>query len=204
MICATCGKDSTNRRVCPFCFTPYAADEPNTGSARRSTTGSTPVVGGSWPGSPGRASQQAQAPKGFARLNAFVQAQSPVVRWSALGIVVVLLLWAFTGGADTPPTAPAGMVQAPPDNTPMTREQALEHIRRTRETAWVETQADEVFVTFAGATFPLEPAAQLTLVRRFVRADELVEGRRRRIYFYAPSGKMYAQSDGVTGITVKQ
>ncbi len=203
MHCATCGKDSTNRRVCPFCFTPYPAEEPGTGASRRRTTGSTQTVGGSWPGTPNKSGQPA-APVGFSRVNEFVMRQTPTVRWAGLGIIVVLLLWVFTGGDAAPARSSGPGVQAPADTTPMTREEALAYIRATREGALVESQADEVFVNYSGATFPVLPEGQVALVRRFVRADEIVEGRRRRIFFYSPNGKMYAQSDAVTGITIKQ
>jgi hypothetical protein len=37
-----------------------------------------------------------------------------------------------------------------------------------------------------------------------VAADEVVEGKKRRIFFYSPTGRMFAQSDAVTGITIKK
>ena len=33
-------------------------------------------------------------------------------------------------------------------------------------------------------------------------ADEIVEGRKRRIYFYNPNGKLFAQADGVRGVVL--
>jgi hypothetical protein len=37
---------------------------------------------------------------------------------------------------------------------------------------------------------------------QFARADETLQGRKRRIFFHSPSGRMFAQSDAVTGLTV--
>jgi hypothetical protein len=82
------------------------------------------------------------------------------------------------------------------------REEALALIKRTRETALVDMQADEVYVSYPAATFPLLPEGQIALAQQFARADEIVEGKKRRIFFHNPSGKVFAQSDGVTGVTV--
>ena len=35
-----------------------------------------------------------------------------------------------------------------------------------------------------------------------LRADEIVEGRKRRIYFYNPNGKLFAQADAVRGVVL--
>jgi len=45
-------------------------------------------------------------------------------------------------------------------------------------------------------------AGQLALVQQFTNADEIVEGRKRRIYYYNPNGKLFAQSDGVRGVVL--
>lgn len=128
---------------------------------------------------------------------------TPLIKWMAAGIAAILLLWLLTSQPSEADNGPAGTVAAF-DQTPMTREQALAILKQTRESALVETQAEEVFVSFAAASFPLETEGQVALVRRYVRADEVVEGRKRRIYFYGPSGKKIAQSDAVTGITLMQ
>lgn len=195
MLCATCGKDSTNRRVCPYCFTPYPPEDAAAGAPRRAST-SVPRQTGTHPAA--RVSRATPAPA--VDLRALVMRQSPLVRWSAAGILAVLLLWAFTGSGE--PAPGRTLEPAPAETTPMTRDEAVAHIRSTRETALVETQADEVYVSYPAAAFPLEPAGQVALARRFARADELVEGRRRRIFFYGPNGKMFAQSDAVTGLTI--
>lgn len=59
-----------------------------------------------------------------------------------------------------------------------------------------------MFVSYPAATFPLLEEGQVALAQQFARADEIVEGRKRRIFFYNPSGRIFAQSDGVTGVTV--
>ena len=191
MRCNACGKESNNQRVCPFCFTPYPAPGSTKGGGRSST--STRAVPDA-----GNAATQALAPAKAAFLK-----QTPLVRWSLVGIVGVLLLWTFTGGSDkngvdlTPGSVPSNIIA-----TPMQREEALALIKRTRETALVDMQADEVYVSYPAATFPLLPEGQIALAQQFARADEIVEGKKRRIFFHNPSGKVFAQSDGVTGVTV--
>lgn len=198
MLCTTCGRDSTNRRVCPYCFTPYPPPEdPNAApSLRRSSSGSNPAV------PPARTTGQTL--EHVARdSQAFVMRQTPVVRWAGAGIVLMLLFWAFSGGDESPTQAAASGRAVEGALPAMTREQALAHLQTIRSTSLVETHNDEVFVSFTAATFPLSEEGQVALVRQFVRADELVEGKKRRIFFYNPNGRVFAQSDGVTGITVK-
>jgi len=191
MRCNACDKESNNQRVCPYCFTPYPAAGGAKGSGRGST--STRAVPES-----GNAATQALAP-----IKATFLKQTPLVRFSLVGIVAVLLLWTFTGGSDkagvdlTPGSVPSNIIA-----TPMQREEALALIKRTRETALVDMQADEVYVSYPAATFPLLPEGQIALAQQFARADEIVEGKKRRIFFHNPSGKVFAQSDGVTGVTV--
>jgi hypothetical protein len=194
MICTACNKESNNRRVCPYCFTAYPADglqgRPSAPAGRGST--SRPVV-------------QAQG-MDFGPLEpvrAWFARQTNVVRWSAIGIIVIALLWLFTGDGDAVDPA-AGPVAVPANVAvePMTRESAIEFVRRTRETALVEEQSGEVFVSYPASTFPADESAQLQLATQFVAADEAIEGRKRRIFFHNPSGRRFAQSDGVTGLTV--
>jgi len=191
MRCVSCDKESNNLRVCPYCMTPYPASATGKGNARGSTSGRAAAEPG------GNAVAQF-----FAPLKTTFLKQTPVVRWSLTGIAAVLVIWSVTGGEPaSPPLAPGST----PSNiiaTPMQREEALALIKRTRETALVELQADEVFVSYPAATFPLLPEGQFALAQQFARADEIVEGRKRRIFFHNPAGKLFAQSDGVTGVTV--
>jgi hypothetical protein len=99
-------------------------------------------------------------------------------------------------------TFEAGSVPSNIIATPMQKEEALALIKSTRETALVDMQTDEVFVSYPAATFPLLEEGQFALAQQFARADEFVEGRKRRIFFYNPTGRIFAQSDGVTGVTV--
>lgn len=197
MYCPTCERDSTNRRVCPHCFTPYPTDEVPTAPSRKGTGESQ----GGWPGESTRKARVVDYGSGpFGRVATVVMRQTPLVRWTGLGIVLVLLFWVFSDPTP-PPTAPAGTPVAF-DAAPMTPAEAQAIIQRTRENALVETNGDEVFVSYHAATFPARPEAQVELVRRFVRADEMMSGRRRRIAFYEPSGRVYARSDPVSGIRV--
>lgn len=132
---------------------------------------------------------------------AFVMRQSPVVRWSGLGILVVAVLWTLSLGNQPKQLVP-GSVPSNIIASGMERGEAIALVKRTRETALVETQADEVMVSYPAATFPILPEGQFALAQQFARADEIVEGRKRRIFFYNPSGRMFAHSDGVTGVTV--
>ena len=199
MVCTSCKKESTNRRVCPFCFAPYPSDEPvpRGSTATRRMTGASAKVGG--PGSDVATSINNAA----AGANAFFKRQSPIVRWSGLGIITIALVWYFS---DRPAavTSPPGTVPANIITAEMTREEALALIKQTRETAQVETQADEVFVSYEVRTFPTQIEGQLALVQQFTRADEMVEGRKRRIFFYNPSGRVFAKSDGGLGVALFQ
>lgn len=193
MVCSACNKESNNRRVCPYCFTPYPAE----GQQSRSST------------SVGRASGTAKRPtvEGFSLgplepVRTWYRAQTKVVRFSAIGIVVVGALWMFTKGDEIPATASPTVVSAGVAAMPMTREEAVALIKHTRETALVDEQSDEVAVSYPAATFPVQPEGQVMLAMQFARADELVIGRKRRIFFHSPSGRMFAQSDAVTGLTV--
>lgn len=194
MICTACNKESNNRRVCPYCFTPYPADglegRPSAQAGR--ATASRPVV---------EAERLDLGP--LEPVRAWFARQTAVVRWSAVGIAVIGLLWLFTGGGDDVAPA-AGPVAVPANVTaePMTREAALAILKQTRETALVEEQEGEVFVSYPAATFPVGEEGQLQLVTQFAAADEAVEGRKRRIFFHNPSGRRFAQSDGVTGVTL--
>jgi hypothetical protein len=196
MVCAACNKESNNRRVCPYCFTPYPAEGPQ---SRGSTTG------GRMSGNGGASNGEGGFSLGpLEPARAWFMRQTPVARWSAAGIVVVGCLWLFTDG----PPATTGTAQADTTATvvesPMSMEEAVSLIRHTRTTALVEEQSDEVNVSYPAATFPIQPDGQVMLARQFARADEVVNGRKRRIVFHSPSGRKFAQSDAVTGLTVVQ
>ncbi|HET8771025.1 MAG TPA: hypothetical protein VFM71_08575 [Gemmatimonadaceae bacterium] len=128
---------------------------------------------------------------------------SPVVRWTGLGIVLVVAAWlVLPGGPAVRPSGAVGSVAVAPERPMMSLIEAQAVLRKTREVALVESQPDQVFVSYRAATFPLKEEGQLELAKRYAEADEVVEGRRRRINFYNPNGRVFAQSDPVKGIVV--
>ena len=189
MLCTACNKESKNQRVCPYCFTPYPTPA-EAAAAKRSSVRMTP--GANSPGTGGKDKSL------ITELRAMVMRQSPLVRWSAVGIVLVIVLWSVTGGGDD--AAATGAPQDAVIATPLQRDEALAVIRQTRESALVDVQQDEVFVSYPAATFPVREEGQLALVQQFTQADGIVEGRKRRIFFYNPNGKLFAQSDATRGV----
>lgn len=189
MVCNSCGKESNNLRVCPYCFTPYPAQAAQKRQTQRiNRAGSAPQ-------------QLIEKFKDFfSPVRTFAMRQSPIVRWSGAGIIVVLFLWLVTGGGRR--KFEVGVVQSAIIATPLQRQEAVALIKQTRETALVDIQADEVFVSYPAATFPVREEGQLALVQQFTQADEIVEGRKRRIFFYNPNGKLFAQADGVVGVVL--
>lgn len=187
MLCPTCNKESKNLRVCPYCFTPYPdADAVPGKRGSRTATGATPAVRGG-----------AAASSAGGGLLGWFQSQTLLVRVSAIGIIAVLILWTVTSPKSDGSGGEGGdQVVA----TQLQRDQALAIIRQTRETALVDVQQDEVFVSYPAATFPVRDDGQLELARQFAEADAIVEGRKRRIFFYNPNGKLFAQSDPARGV----
>jgi len=194
MLCAVCEKESKNLRVCPYCFTPYAT-EPAPG--KRASTRTQPVAG---KGAKSMFSEiSAQVKPRAELLWTKFRRQSPLVRYTVGGIVTVLFLMWVTSDE---PKFEAGVVQSDIIATPLQRDEALAIVRQTRESAIVDIQQDEVFVSYPAATFPVLEEGQLALVQLFTRADEILEGRKRRIFFYNPNGKLFAQADGVRGVVL--
>ena len=189
MLCTACNKESKNLRVCPYCFTPYPP-EPAPGA--RTSSRMNPTSAAPRPGGAGKSL--------VTEFRGLVMRQSPVVRWSSLGIVLVAVLWIATGSSGGSPET--GATTDAVIASPLQRDQALAVIKQTRETALVDVQQDEVFVSYPAATFPLREDGQLELVQKFAEADGVVEGRRRRIFFYNPNGKLFAQSDASRGVTL--
>lgn len=195
MICSACGKESKNQRVCPFCFTPYTMEGPAKRQSTRTAPPSAPTGAGQSP----VADAVGAVRDTLAALWAKFRKQSPIVQFSTAGILVVLVLWWATGEE---PKFEAGVVQSDIIATPLQRDEALAIIKQTRETALVDIQQDEVFVTYSAATFPVLEEGQLALVQQFAHADEIVEARKRRIFFYNPNGKLFAQADGARGVVL--
>jgi hypothetical protein len=211
MKCQVCEKESNNKRVCPYCFTPYPPEEIAAGAR----SGSHPRVSQQGPRQSQqvpRASQQAQRTSAstqaepsaltlaLVRARDAVMRQTPVVRWSGAGILLVLGIWMFTGGEEA--GLEAGSVPSNIIASPMDQEEAVALIKHTRETALVDESSDEVYVSYPAASFPLRAEGQVALAQQFARADEIVNGRKRRIFFYNPNGKVFAQADPMRGVTV--
>lgn len=196
MLCTACNRESKNQRVCPYCFTPYPT-EPASAKRPASTRSSHTATGasGSLGAALGRVVENLTAllQRGWA----FYRKQTPVVRYASAAILAVLVLWWATSEE---PQFEAGVVQSDIIATPLQRDEALAIIKQTRESAIVDVQQDEVFVSYPASTFPVREDGQLALAQQFARADEIVEGRKRRIYFYNPNGKLFAQADGVRGV----
>lgn len=248
MYCSRCGKESTNLRVCPHCFTPYpeGGAARTSGGAPRRSTGSIPVIPadeapprrstGSPPvipeGAPTRRASGAQPvidperpaygrrSTGAIRLTPpdVVEGSSgalaPVIGgvsrgrrlffWAAAAFGAIAIAVSMTDPNAIPEDAPPVSVPSTLVVSPEEREAAKRLIDATRTQALVETQADEVLVSYSAASFPLTPETQRLLVEAFVKADEMVEGRKRRIIFYNPAGRVFAQADGVAGLTMRQ
>lgn len=190
MLCTACNKESKNQRVCPYCFTPYAPDVP---PAPRRSSQRTPSPSGATQAPVGSAAAEL-----YENARAFVMRQSPVVRWTGLAIVIVLVLWQVTAPAEG--DLPAGATVPEVALAPMAREEAEAVLRQTRENALVDVQQDEVFVSYTAAAFPVREDGQFLLAQQYARADAVVEGRKRRIFFYNPNGKLFAQSDAARGV----
>lgn len=195
MLCDVCNKESNNQRVCPYCFTPYPT--PSATEAKRPSRASKAV-------NPGRAPAGTPVSDAVEKVGdllkrgwAFYRKQTPTVRYVSAAIAGVLVLWWATSEE---PQFEAGVVQSDIIATPIQRDEALAIIKQTRETAIVDVQQDEVFVSYPASTFPVREDGQLALAQQFAHADEIVEGRKRRIYFYNPNGKLFAQADGVRGV----
>src|SRR5688572_21466975 len=111
MKCQVCEKESNNKRVCPYCFTPYPPEEIAAGArsgSHQRVSQQAPRQSQQVP----RSSQQSQRTSGTnpAAPSAltlavqsgrdFVMRQTPIVRWTGAGILLVLLIWMFTGGEE--------------------------------------------------------------------------------------------------------
>ena len=202
MLCTACNRESKNQRVCPYCFTPYPTESAS--AKRSSSTRLSPPAAGAASNAGGSLSATIgglidQLTTLLKRGWAFYRKQTPTVRYASAAILAVLILWWATSEE---PQFEAGVVQSDIIATPLQRDEALAIIKQTRESAIVDVQQDEVFVSYPASTFPVREDGQLALAQQFARADEIVEGRKRRIYFYNPNGKLFAQADGVRGVVL--
>lgn len=188
MLCATCNRESKNLRVCPYCFTPYPPDAiaaAQRAAQRGGTTGEIAAV------------VTAAASAGWQRATGWLGRRSVPTRIAVGALALAAILWLLVPGEsdDGPVVLPSDIAA-----TPMQRAEAEALLRQTRQSALVDVQQDEVFVSYPEATFPALEAGRLALAREFATADEIVEGRKRRINFYDPSGRLFAQSDAIEGL----
>ena len=128
------------------------------------------------------------------------RAQTPIVRWT-IPAIVALLLFALIPIDDGANMGPGVTV---PKMTPDAKVQAESLVAATAQRATVEQSGEELVVTYAVTGFPAAESEQLALAESYARADALVQGRRRTIYFYTPQGRVFAKSDSVVGVVLRQ
>jgi hypothetical protein len=172
-VCDKCGKESHNLRMCPFCFAEYSQPR---GGARQST--------------------------GFALSNSALALKlSPPVRWGLLAVIVLLGGWYFFLGRER--TIPTGVVVANLVAAPMSRGEAEALLRRVKAEATVEDRGGSLRVSFPAALWPERRAGQLAAAQQYARAVDVVEGRKRDISFFDPSGTLYAKATAEGVVMVK-
>jgi hypothetical protein len=170
-ICGNCGKESKNKRMCPFCYTAYAAS-----------------------GNTARKSASFQAAKGKTTAPAGAAMNLPSwVTWGVPMLIIAALVWRFVINAD--PSIPVGVVAKEMVSTPLTDVQAAAIVKRMKETAEVVTKGTDIVVTIPSKMWPSRRVGQLAIAQEYMHAVEKVEGVKRSILFYDPDGVMYARTD---------
>ena len=185
-VCSRCGKESKNLRVCPFCHSEYTADDiaGRTKPPRASRATPTPFRGTAAvpaPGAPGRPTIRRQ------------QAISPVTKIGLPIVIVAFAAWYFLLTGEK--KLPTGVVLPYIIAAPMTPTEAQGLLARMTQSAKIETRDGAIAVTFPAAMWPERHDGQLALAQQYARADSLVNGSRRAISFYDPSGNLYAKAD---------
>ena len=173
-ICRSCGKESKNKRMCPFCYTPYA---PEGKAARQSESF--------------QASRE--TPRGKSRSAGAAMNLPGWVTWGVPILIIAGLVWRFVFSAD--PSIPVGVVAQEIVTTPLTQVQAEAIVKRMRETAEVVTKGTDIIVTIPSKIWPLRRVGQLAMAQEYMHAVEKVQGVKRSILFYDPDGVMYARTD---------
>jgi hypothetical protein len=128
------------------------------------------------------------------------RAQTPIVR-RLLPVIVALLIFAMIP-VDTGEDMGPGVTV--PKVAPSAKAQAESLLAQTASRATIEQSGEELVVTYAITGFPEAPGDQRILAEQFARADALVQGRRRTVYFYTPQGRVFAKSDSVVGVVLRQ
>ncbi len=192
-VCPKCDKESNNLRMCPFCHAEYLPPGTGRQSVAQRKTGATPFAGtatvSSTPAAAGRPN--------FGKKTTI----SPVTKFGLPVLVVVFCVWYFLFAGER--RIPVGVVMPNLVNVPMSREQAEGLLKRTNESASVETRGGDLQVTFRAVIWPEQRAGQLALAQQYTRASELVEGKKRNINFLDPSGVLYAKASAVGVMMVK-
>ena len=128
------------------------------------------------------------------------RAQTPIVR-RLLPVIVALLIFALIPIDDGANMGPGVTV---PKVTPDARAQAESLLSATATRATIEQSGEELVVTYSITGFPEDAEAQRQLAEAYARADALIHARRRTIYFYTPQGRVFAKSDSVVGVVLRQ
>jgi len=142
----------------------------------------------------------AEPPGIIGRSLAWYGSQTPLVR-RLIPVIAALLLFALIP-VDSGNSTGAGV--SVPRRTPETRIAAESLLAQTQSTATVEMIGEEVVVTYPILGFPTAESDRERLAVAYAAADAIVEGRRRTIYFYTPQGNVFAKSDSVVGVTLRQ
>lgn len=216
-LCAKCGKESNNLRVCPFCHTEYvqtvagrastSMSAPRQSVAAPRQTGTMPRQTGAMPRQTGAMPRQTGAMGTAGRATVQTLAVKPKRKvslptiLSLSGLVAAFLVWYFVIAADT--SVPVGVVVPNFVAAPMGPGEAEATIRRTKETGKVETRGTGIVVTFPAASWPQRRVGQMALAQQFARADEIVEGKKRNIEFIDPEGHVYAKADASGVVMVR-
>ena len=126
--------------------------------------------------------------------------QTPIVR-RLLPVILFLSLFALIPVDSGDDMGPGVTV---PQATPDAKAQAESLLAQTAQRATIEQSGNELVVTYAVTGFPGDDGERKALAEAYARADALVQGRRRTIYFYSPQGQVFAKSDSVVGVVLRQ
>ena len=179
MRCPTCGKESTNLRVCGFCQTPYPADEPGKAAAPK----------------PARATSS-RAAAGDSRRH--IAGLSRAKRLGILGVLAAITAGSYFVLHER--TIPVGVAIPNLIAAPMAPAEAAATLAQMNAAAQIEVRNGELSVRISAATFPQRRDGQLALAQQYARADEIVHGSKRPIRFLDPAGVSFAEADVVKGV----
>jgi hypothetical protein len=130
-----------------------------------------------------------------------IERRTQVRRWSVIGVLAgVLVVGYFLMGSER--TAPVGVAGPVAIALPSTQTEASNILSTVNAAAQLEVRNGELIVRIATAMFPERPEGQLALARRYTRADEIIQGRKRAISFVDPNGSVFAKADPVQGVAL--